>query len=95
MKLSQNNNAFVLRVTDQGSGISDENKAHIFKKFYREENDLTRNTKGTGLGLFIVKHLVNIHNGIIKLDDNKPNGLIVEIQIPLVSQKKSKSWVKK
>tara|TARA_B100000809_G_scaffold266334_1_gene328567 strand:- start:273 stop:1220 length:948 start_codon:yes stop_codon:yes gene_type:complete len=95
VKLSQNNNAFVLRVTDQGSGINTENKGRVFKKFYRVENDLTRSTKGTGLGLFIVKHLVSIHKGIIKLEDNEPNGLIVEIQIPIVSQKNAKPWVKK
>lgn len=87
IELSKTNTSFILRVIDQGSGIKDENKEHIFKKFYREENDLTRNTKGTGLGLFIVKHLVNQHNGTIKLEDNKPNGLIVEIIIPIVGAK--------
>ena len=82
VELTTSNTSFILRVIDQGSGIKPENKEHIFKKFYREENDLTRKTKGIGLGLFIVKHLVNKHNGTIRLEDNKPKGLIVEIEIP-------------
>jgi two-component system phosphate regulon sensor histidine kinase PhoR len=82
IEVIDNKTTFSLKITDQGSGIKAENREHIFKKFYREGNDLTRNTKGTGLGLFIVKHLVDIHQGIIKLSDNKPKGLIVEIEIP-------------
>ena len=82
IELISNDASFILRVIDNGSGIKDENKEHIFKKFYREQNDLTRSTKGTGLGLFIVKYLVNKHNGTVRLGNNKPSGLTVEIEIP-------------
>ncbi len=84
IKLTSNNSGFILSISDIGIGISDEEKKHIFNKFYRVQSDLTRHTKGTGLGLFIIKHLVNSHQGTIKLSDNKPKGLIVKINIPIV-----------
>jgi hypothetical protein len=55
-------------------GISDKEKLEIFKKFYRVGNENTRNTKGTGLGLFITKQLVDAHNGIIKVENNFNKG---------------------
>jgi len=88
IKLSTNGKAFKLTILDNGLGINDEEKKHIFKKFYRVQSDLTRHTKGTGLGLFIVKHLVNSHQGTIQLTDNTPKGLIVSINIPIVSELK-------
>jgi len=82
VKLIAKSNYFILRIIDQGKGIKNENKSHVFNKFFREENDLTRKTKGTGLGMFIVKHIVNTHKGTIQLKNNQPQGLIVEIEIP-------------
>ena len=69
-------------VTDNGIGIPDEKKLKVFQRFYRNENEMTRQSKGTGLGLFICKYLVEAHNGIIQLQDNLPKGLIVEIYLP-------------
>lgn len=82
--LTSNSSNFILTISDNGLGISDEEKKYIFNKFYRVQSDLTRNTKGTGLGLFIIKHLVNSHQGSIKLMDNNPKGLIVQISIPII-----------
>ena len=56
-----------------------EERKSAFLKFYRVENELTRKSKGTGLGLFITKFLVEQHDGQITLSDNTPNGLIVTI----------------
>ena len=47
---------------------------NIFKKFYRIENEDTRSVKGTGLGLYIVKSLVDLHNAKVELIDIEPNG---------------------
>lgn len=63
-----------LIVEDEGDGIADDLKTKIFKKFYRVENEETRRVKGTGLGLFIVKSLVNLHNAKIEVEDNDPKG---------------------
>ncbi len=69
----------VLHVTDEGNGIADDEKSSIFEKFYRVGNEETRRSKGTGLGLFIVKYIVEYHNGKIHVKDNTPNGSIFEI----------------
>jgi signal transduction histidine kinase len=73
----------VLRVSDKGIGISDEEKNVVFKKFYRVGNEETRKSKGTGLGLFIVKHIVDLHGGRIDIYDNIPAGSIFEVTLPL------------
>lgn len=66
-------------VKDKGIGIIDEEKEKIFNKFYRVGNEDTRNTKGTGLGLYIVKKLVQFHNGDIYVSDNQPHGTVFEV----------------
>ncbi len=73
----------VLRISDKGIGISDDEKSAIFRKFYRVGNEETRKSKGTGLGLFIVKHIVDLHGGRIDIYDNIPSGSIFEVTLPL------------
>lgn len=73
----------VLEISDQGIGISDQNKEKVFQRFFRDENEMTRKSKGTGLGLFICKFLVQLHNGKILLKDNSPTGLTIQIILPL------------
>lgn len=69
-------------VADQGIGIEDVEKKKIFTKFYRVGNEDTRKTKGTGLGLFIIKQLVELHHGTIEVTDNTPKGTIFTIELP-------------
>jgi signal transduction histidine kinase len=64
-----------LSISDNGIGINDADKSKIFDKFYRVGNEETRQTKGSGLGLFIVQHLVQLHNGTIQLNDVEPQGI--------------------
>ncbi len=61
-------------ISDLGKGINKKEKAMIFNKFYRIGDENTRNAKGTGLGLYIVKRLVESLNGEIRVEDNIPNG---------------------
>ncbi len=79
VKLYKDKGDIVLSVADFGIGISDEEKKRIFSKFYRVGSEDTRKTKGTGLGLYIVKTVVDRHYGHIKVIDNKPTGTIFEI----------------
>ncbi len=67
-------NALELNIIDQGVGISVADKKHVFNKFYRVENESIRNTKGTGLGLYIVSKLAEVIQVQLDLADNKPNG---------------------
>ncbi|MBE7174800.1 MAG: GHKL domain-containing protein [Mucilaginibacter polytrichastri] len=68
-----------LRVADRGIGIDDLEKAKIFTKFYRVGSEETRKTKGTGLGLFIVKQVLDNHQASIKVQNNTPNGTIFDV----------------
>lgn len=79
ISLKKDNDSIILSVKDEGIGIANSEKQHIFKKFYRVGNEETRETKGTGLGLFIVKYLVENHNAQIIVKDNLPNGAIFEV----------------
>lgn len=71
-----------IAVSDNGIGVKDSEKDKIFNKFYRVGNEDTRKAKGTGLGLYIVKQLVDLHNGTLAVKDNKPNGSIFIVEIP-------------
>jgi len=73
-KLFRKNNDVILSVSDEGIGIPDEEKKKVFDKFYRIGNEQTRRTKGTGLGLFICKKIVQSHGGEISISDNMPQG---------------------
>lgn len=68
-----------LTIADEGVGIPDQEKRNVFQKFYRIGKEETRSTKGTGLGLFIVKHIVEHHKGKISIFDNAPSGSVFEI----------------
>ena len=71
----------IICISDQGIGISDKEKSKIFDRFYRIEDEETRNSKGTGLGLFLVNQIIKIHGGKIYCKDNSPNGAIFEIHL--------------
>lgn len=79
--LTKDKNDILLKVADNGPGISDAEKEKVFAKFYRVGNEETRKTKGTGLGLYIVKSLVEKHNGKIAVKDNQPTGAVFEVRL--------------
>ncbi len=78
--LTNTNNTPVLEIKDQGCGISDEEKETVFQKFFRSGSENTRKTKGTGIGLFIVKSICDLHQIHIKISNNQPTGSIFQIQ---------------
>jgi two-component system phosphate regulon sensor histidine kinase PhoR len=78
VSLSQKGNSAVLVVKDFGKGIPPEERGNIFQKFYR----LNTNSKGTGLGLYLVDYFVKKHNGTITVKENSPEGSIFEVILP-------------
>jgi two-component system sensor histidine kinase SenX3 len=70
-------------VTDSGEGISPENQARVFERFYRADPSRSRDTGGTGLGLSIVKHVAKIHRGEVKLFSQLGVGSTFTLRIPL------------
>jgi signal transduction histidine kinase len=71
-----------LSVADRGVGIPEKEKSSIFNKFYRVGSEDTRKTKGTGLGLYIMKEMTNAHGGQIDVRDNKGQGTIFTVTLP-------------
>jgi len=73
-----------IAVTDTGFGISQENLARIFDRFYRVKDDNTRMISGTGLGLAIVKSIVEAHNGRIEAESEPDRGSTFHIFLPIM-----------
>ena len=74
----------VIRIIDQGIGISKDNVQQIFERFYRVDSDRSRETGGTGLGLAIVKHILLAHNIEIKVDSKVNMGTEFIFEIPVL-----------
>ncbi len=70
-------NSIVIRVADDGPGISEDRKEKIFEPFSRESRG------GAGLGLSIVKRIVDIHGGKIRVEDNEPHGAVFVVELPI------------
>jgi len=82
VRLSENDTEIVLTVSDRGPGIPSDERNKVFSKFYRMGNEETRIQKGTGIGLFIVKKLVNLHRGKITVSETQPKGATFTVKLP-------------
>ncbi|ASK62991.1 PAS domain-containing sensor histidine kinase [Virgibacillus phasianinus] len=71
-----------IAVSDSGIGIGEEAIPRLFERFYRVDKARSRNTGGTGLGLAIVKHIVEVHEGKIKVDSELDKGSTFHVYIP-------------
>ncbi|MEO6901996.1 MAG: ATP-binding protein [Bacteroidia bacterium] len=78
VSLKKEESKILLKIIDEGIGIENKYTPFIFNKFYRIGNEETRNTKGTGLGLYITNYLVKQHHGNIAVTSNLPKGTIFE-----------------
>ncbi|MES5820678.1 HAMP domain-containing sensor histidine kinase [Streptomyces sp. RG80] len=72
----------VLEVADQGPGLTEEQKARIFERFYRADGSRTRSTGGAGLGLAIVQSLVTAHAGRVEVDSAPGCGTTFRVLLP-------------
>lgn len=72
-----------IRISDNGSGISDEEKSKIFNMFYCGEHKVADNRRSLGLGLYLCKAIVEEHGGTLWVNDNQPKGTIFGFTLPL------------
>jgi len=78
-------NSILLKIADQGNGMTKQVQKHIFEKFYREHTGNVHNIKGHGLGLAYVKRIVEDHQGHITVESEKGKGSTFTIKLPLIS----------
>lgn len=76
------NHELTINVCDTGVGIEEDDLPHIFDRFYKVDEARTRGKHGTGLGLFIVKSIVESHDGRIEVNSKKGAGTCFTIVIP-------------
>ncbi|MFY0544512.1 sensor histidine kinase [Brevibacillus sp. H7] len=75
-------NQIIVSITDNGIGIPEEERADIFKPFHKVDKARDRSVKGNGLGLSIVKQIVDIHNGDIQVSGRPGTGSIFTVALP-------------
>lgn len=78
--LFKKNEKILFSIADHGKGIADQNKEKVLERFYRVHKS---DALGSGLGLSMVKWVVDMHNATLVLSDNKPSGLDVKIEMDI------------
>jgi len=77
----------VIAVEDRGIGIKKEEIGRIFERFFRGGNELTRTVKGSGLGLTLVKKIIEAHHGRVRVESEVGKGSVFSIDLPLPEEK--------
>ncbi len=83
VKTYNDNDDYVVEISDQGKGMVEKVVKRIFEKFYREETGNIHNVKGHGLGLAYVKNIIHLHKGGIKVVSKLHKGTTFIVRIPL------------
>ncbi len=81
--LEKQGNNLLLKIIDEGIGIPTHEQAKIFEKFYRAKSALDYSTTGTGLGLTIVKQIIDAHEGEVQVSSEPGRGSTFKILLPL------------
>ena len=82
VQLTTDDRHIILRVADQGQGIAKENRQKVFERFYREDESHSNKVTGSGIGLSIVKMIIEKYHGKITIRDNEPVGTIFTVYLP-------------
>jgi signal transduction histidine kinase len=85
VKLYRKDGTVKLEVADHGIGIARRDQSKIFEKFYRAGDPLVHNTKGSGLGLSLVRHITQAHGGDIEVESMPGKGSRFILSLPLTS----------
>ncbi len=83
VKLDRENGCVRLEVRDEGIGISRKDQERIFEKFYRAGDPLIHDTKGSGLGLSLVRHVAQAHHGTVTVESAPGQGSKFTLKVPI------------
>ncbi len=83
VRLIKNNDSAVLQVEDKGIGISQKEVDKVFQRFYRSENNVVSESSGSGLGLPIIQHIVEAHEGRVEVESEPGKGSVFSITLPI------------
>ena len=83
VRLYRDKGVLKLEVSDRGIGIERHEQARIFEKFYRTGDPLVHNTKGSGLGLSLVRHITRAHGGEVEVESTPGRGSKFTLSLPL------------
>ena len=83
VELSQQDRQAYLRVTDHGVGIPAEALPKLFQRFYRAPNAAKEYLGGLGVGLFLVKSIVELHGGTVAVESTEGRGSTFAVRLPL------------
>jgi signal transduction histidine kinase len=78
-----------ISVTDRGIGVPKAEQRKIFEKFYRGEASLVHETKGSGLGLSLVEHIMEAHGGSVEVESTPGKGSTFTLVLPRTRKKKA------
>lgn len=95
VSLAQKNNWVTISVTDSGIGIPDQDQDRIFERFHRVGTGLVHNVRGSGLGLSIVKHIVEAHRGKVTVESAPGRGSTFTIHLPVEESSDAKPEAKR
>jgi signal transduction histidine kinase len=77
----------ILRISDQGMGMAPEQMKNLFQKFYRTPDARRSGIKGTGLGLYLIKQLIEAHGGTISVVSAPGQGTAFTVELPKPEEK--------
>lgn len=84
ISLKKVNSECEMRFDDKGVGIERDEQERVFERFYRTGEEKTRSVKGTGIGLFLVKQIVNEHGGSVRIEsEGRDRGTSIIIRLPI------------
>ena len=83
VKVSEENHHLRCVITDTGIGVPKAQLNRLFTKFFRAENAVRFQTSGSGLGLYVVKNIVETHGGTIKVESEEGKGTTISFTIPI------------
>jgi len=90
VRLFKDGDYAVLQVADKGVGISRKEVDKIFQRFYRSENKAVSDSRGSGLGLTIVRHIAKAHGGQVEVESEPGEGSVFSVILPIFRSKEGK-----